>query len=107
VRGERGLPSVPVEGVDPFRPFGRRQDQLVATEELDERSPVLPHPIPALLDLLRVAEDQFRLRRRKLERDPRSRPAIVATVGSASRTRSVGEGSRQPLLRDVTMQGRW
>ena len=59
--GDRGFLLVPVEGVDLFLDLGRRKNQFIGTEELHERGPVLPHLLPASLDLLRVAEDQLGL----------------------------------------------
>ncbi|MEU5385581.1 hypothetical protein [Kitasatospora cineracea] len=35
------------------------EDEFVVTAELHEGGPVLPHLLPALFDLLRVAEDQL------------------------------------------------
>src|ERR1035438_2341363 len=66
--GDHGFLPFPVEGVDLFLGLGGRKDQFVAAEEFHERGSVLAHLLPALLGLLRVAEDQRGLSAGQFER---------------------------------------
>lgn len=51
--------ALAVVAIEEVLSFGRRKDQFVAAAELDKRGPVLPHPLPSLLKLFGIAENQF------------------------------------------------
>jgi hypothetical protein len=91
--GERGFLPVPVVGVEPFLGLIRRKDQLVAAAERHERGPVLPHLPPPLLDLLRVAEDQFGPFRRQFQAGSASSPRLSTRRTASGSTWTGGQAT--------------
>jgi hypothetical protein len=106
---QRRVPPPPVVGVEPPFRLHRGQHQLVAAEEREELLPVPPHVLPALLDLLRVAEHQFRLPGRHLDREARDLPGVfprVERLGARGEPRLVVVGQRKQGAGDEALLGR-
>jgi hypothetical protein len=106
---QRRVPPPPVVGVESSFRLDRGQHQLVAAEERDELRPVPPHVLPALADLLRVAEHQFRLPGRHLDRQPRDRSGVfprVERLGPGGQPRLVVVGQRKQRAGDEAFRSR-